>query len=107
MEPRCATWARTEGVDPVGTAGCYSGFLGVEWRRPWPRDVSEVEALAPLVTETARRGLRLQGILAVDGGAAACVVLYQSSGEGFVRYRRSMAQCAPGDVVAAALDHLA
>jgi hypothetical protein len=103
---RCATWAREEGVDPIGTAGSYSGFLCVEWRRPWPRDLSEVDALAPLVAETARRGLRLQGLLAVDGDGPACVVLHQNppdAGGGFTRYRRSQAECAAGEVVDAAL----
>ncbi|MGH8975329.1 MAG: sucrase ferredoxin, partial [Acidimicrobiia bacterium] len=104
MNLRCAAWAREAGVDPVGTAGSYSGFLCVEWRRPWPRDLSEVEALAPLVAETARRGLRLQGILAVDGRGPACVVLHQNHGAtGFIRYRRSQAECGAGEVVDAAL----
>jgi hypothetical protein len=102
VEPRCAAWARAEGVDPVGTAGSYAGFLCVEWRRPWPRDVSEVEALAPLVAETSRRGYRLQGVLAVDGNAQASVILYEVAGPGFTTYQRSEAQCPAGDVVAAA-----
>ncbi|MGH9040822.1 MAG: sucrase ferredoxin, partial [Acidimicrobiia bacterium] len=107
LELRCAAWARAEGVDPVGTAGSYSGFLAVEWRRPWPRDLSEVQALAPLVAETARRGLRLQGLLPVDRGGPARVVLYQSvAGEGFSTYQRSEAECDPGEVVAAATQFL-
>ncbi len=108
MEPRCAEWARSEHVDPIGSAGSYAGFLCVEWRRPWPRDLSEVEALAPLSAEAARRRLRLQGILAVDGSGPACVVLYQNTDAGgFTAYRRSEAECAPGDVVAAATELLA
>ncbi len=106
MDLRCAAWARTEGVDPIGTAGSYAGFLCVEWRRPWPRDLSEVEALAPLVAETARRGLRLQGLRPVDGGPGARVVLYESTGEGFTAYRRTEAECALDEVVDAAVDLL-
>jgi hypothetical protein len=108
VDLRCAAWARIEGVDPIGTAGSYAGFLCVEWRRPWPRDVSEVEALAPLVAETARRGFRLQGLLPVDGASMARVVLYRAGPRpGFDRYRRSEAECAPGEVVDAAVDLLA
>jgi hypothetical protein len=107
VDLRCAAWARAEDVDPIGSAGSYAGFLCVEWRRPWPRDLSEVEALAPLVAEAARRGLRLQGLLPVDRGEQARVAVYQWNGEsGFGAYERAEAACAPGDVVAAALDLL-
>ena len=107
MDLRCAVWARTEDVDPIGTAGSYAGFLGVDWRRPWPRDLSEVEALSPLVAETSAQGFRLQGLLPVDGAGTARVVLYQAGpGSGFDAYRRSEAECAPDEVVAAALDLL-
>ena len=106
MELRCAAWARTEGVDPIGTAGSYAGFLCVEWRRPWPRDLNEVEALAPLVAETTRRRFRLQGLRPVDGGTVARVVLYQSPGEGFTAYRHTETKCAPDEVVDAAVDLL-
>jgi hypothetical protein len=108
VDLRCAAWARTEAVDPIGTAGSYAGFLCVEWRRPWPRDVSEVEALAPVVAETARRGFRLQGLLPIDGGKVARVVLYQAGpGPGFDAYRVSEVECAPDEMVDAAVDLLA
>jgi hypothetical protein len=107
VDLRCAAWARIEGVDPIGTAGSYAGFLGVDWRRPWPRDLREVEALAPLVAATAERRFRLQGLLPVDGAKTARVVLYQAGpGPGFDTYRCSEAECAPGEVVDAATDLL-
>jgi hypothetical protein len=107
VDLRCAAWARTEGVDPIGTAGSYAGFLCVDWRRPWPRDLNEVEALAPLVAESSRRGFRLQGLLPVDGGKMARVMLYRAGpGPGFDTYRRSEAECAPTDVVETAVDLL-
>ena len=100
MDLRCANWAREEGVDPVGSAGTYAGFLGVDWRRPWPRDLSEVEALAPLVARAARRGFRLQGLLPVDGSERARVLLYQNPDpEGFTRYQLSEVECAVDEVV--------
>jgi hypothetical protein len=107
VDLRCAAWARSEDVDPIGTAGSYAGFLCVEWRRPWPRDVSEIEALAPLVAEAAARSLRLQGLLPVDRGELARVAVYRWNGEGgFGAYWRAEVECAPGDVVATALSLL-
>lgn len=115
MEPRCAAWARAERVDPIGTAGSYAGFVCIEWRRPWPRDLSEAEALAPLAAEAAGKRFRLQGLLPVDPGepgargvpdARAHVVVYRNGEEGFGAYLRTEAVCAPGEVAAAALDLL-
>ena len=35
MNPlRCSTLAREVGLDPLGTAGSYAGFLLVEWPLP-------------------------------------------------------------------------
>jgi hypothetical protein len=43
---RCAPWTWDQGVDPVGSAPEYDTFLIVESPTPWPRDVSEMPALA-------------------------------------------------------------
>jgi hypothetical protein len=64
---RCAAWSRSVGVDPVGSAGGYRGFLLLEIPPPWPRDVAdtaEVAALAPLLEG---RGLRVQALLGSTG----------------------------------------
>jgi len=57
---RCAVWSRTEQIDPVGSAGSYSGYLLVEWPLPWPRDAGDVEELEPVRQAIAGRGLRIQ-----------------------------------------------
>jgi hypothetical protein len=45
---RCSTYARAEGLDPVGTAGEYDAFFLVAISLPWPREVLETTVLAPL-----------------------------------------------------------
>ena len=60
---RCSEWSRQNDVDPVGTAGSYSGFLLVEWPLPWPRDVSEIPALSELAVAARRASVRLQAVL--------------------------------------------
>lgn len=103
MELRCAPWAVAESVDPVGTAGSYRGFCCVEWPRPWPRDIGEAPELAVLAAEATARGVRLQALLPAPERGAARVVLYRHSGDGFVRYRGTEAECPPEEVVEAAL----
>lgn len=73
---RCATVARDEGLDPLGTAGHYDGFLLVDWSLPWPKDLGEVEALEPLVAALAGTGLRMQGLVPAAGDERR-VVLYR------------------------------
>ena len=43
---RCSPWTRAQGVDPVGSAAVFDAMVLVEWPLPWPRDVSEIPALA-------------------------------------------------------------
>lgn len=73
---RCAQWSRAQGVDLVGTAGSYAGYVLVEWPLPWPRDAGEIEELGPLRHTVAGQGYRLQ--LVVPSSEADCrVALYQ------------------------------
>jgi hypothetical protein len=62
---RCSTWTRQEGVDPIGSAGCYSGYLLVEWPLPWPRDVAEIPELAPVAAAAREANHRLQALVPV------------------------------------------
>lgn len=39
---RCSSFIRAHQVEPIGTAGCYEGFLVLEVPLPWPPDVSEI-----------------------------------------------------------------
>jgi hypothetical protein len=48
---RCSPWTRAQGVDPIGTATPFDALLLVEWPLPWPRDVSEIAALAPAAAD--------------------------------------------------------
>lgn len=107
--PRCAEWARDEEVDPVGTASTTHGYLLVEWPLPWPRDLSEIEALEPVQAAAKAAGLRLQALLPVADGqddGHAMVVRYASQpamGEAVGHLQRAEVVVPAGDVVAAAL----
>jgi len=106
---RCAQWARGESVDPVGTAGCYRGFLLLEWPLPWPRDLTEVAALAPVHEVAAAAGLRVQAVLPADGpGPARRAVLHRSVGAGddgwFAGFEPVERASTPGHEVATAVD---
>ncbi|HEY8527691.1 MAG TPA: sucrase ferredoxin [Acidimicrobiales bacterium] len=106
-ELRCATVARDEGLDPLGTAGHYRGFVLVEWPLPWPPDLAEVPALGPLVAALAGTGLRLQGVVPTERDERR-VVLYRrpvgSADAGFVCYERIERRVAPDGVVDAAVE---
>ena len=60
---RCSAVIREAGVDPIGTAGTYRGYLLLEWPLPWPRDLSEIPELSPVLEALAGTGLRLQGLV--------------------------------------------
>lgn len=88
--PRCAPWVKEQGVDPVGTAGSYAGYLLVEWPLPWPHDVSEIPELAPIVSALAGTGLRLQALVPSESDATTRRVIRYSPlpGAGFGGYGR-------------------
>lgn len=86
-EPKCAEWARSAAIDPVGTAGAHSGYVLVEWPLPWPRDVGEIGELQPLVNALRDTGFRLQAVCAAEGldDRARVVVYRQPSDDGWCR----------------------
>ncbi len=104
---RCAAWVKGQAVDPIGSAGSYAGFLLIEWPLPWPRDIGEVPALAPLVAALAGTGFRLQGVVPLFADEAARrAVLYRRppGAEGFTAYER-VERIGPADrLVAAAIE---
>jgi hypothetical protein len=105
---RCATVARQEGLDPLGTAGHYQGFLLVDWPLPWPSDLGEVEALHPLVQALAGTGIRLQGLVPAAGDARRVILYRQPPGAvGFAGYERIERRVSADDVVAEAIELLA
>ncbi len=88
---RCSAWIREQGVDPIGTAGSYTGFLLLEWPLPWPRDLTEIPELAAVHEALAGTGMRLQGLVPLFGDEEARrVVRYrQRPGAYFTGYERS------------------
>jgi len=103
---RCATWSRQEGLDPIGTAGWYQGFLLVELPLPWPADINEHPEVAQLSSLLDGRGLRVQAL--VPAGGPRQVVLYRrglGAGSVLARYEGVVRPGVPlPDVVAALLD---
>lgn len=72
---RCSVWARTQDLDPAGTAGSYSGYLTADIPLPWPRDVSEVPEVAALADLLSGSGLRVQAT--VPAGHKRSATLYE------------------------------
>ena len=74
---RCSSWTRAHGVDPVGSAGCYAGFLLVESPPPWPRDIGEIPALHTIAAAAKEAGYRLQALLPTNPSGTARVIHYR------------------------------
>jgi len=106
--PRCSAWVREQGVDPIGTAGSYHGYLLVEWPQPWPRDLGEVPDLAPVHEALAGTDLRLQGLVPLFGDEEARRVIrytpVATDGPGFAGYERTERIVTLERVVDAAVD---
>jgi hypothetical protein len=58
---RCAPYRASLHADPVGTAGCYDGFLCLEIPLPWPRDISMAEPFRSLLPVGADSAASLDG----------------------------------------------
>ncbi len=94
---RCATWARSVGLAPAGTAGCQRGFVVVDWPLPWPRDIGEVPELGELVTLAREHGLRVQGRVPTLGRPRRVTLYSDRSGPGgFTRYHHDTMDAGPG-----------
>jgi hypothetical protein len=63
---RCSAWTRSNGVDPIGTAGSYAGVLLVERPLPWPRDVAEIPELTDVAAAARRARVRLQAVIGTE-----------------------------------------
>lgn len=99
----CSTWARELGLDPIGTAGCYRGYLLVEWALPWPRDLGEDEVLAPVVESTRSHGMRFQALVPTSESGPRHVVAYRWPASGGARFWRTELAVEPGELAAACL----
>ena len=108
--PRCAQWARSVGVDPVGTAGCVRGFLLLDWPLPWPRDASEIEPLAPVHAALEGTGIRLQLVVPRPDRETRSIVVHRQPDDAdgwFTGFQRRSCDAAPGEVVEAAVELVA
>lgn len=85
---RCAVVSRDEGLDPLGSAGSYRGFLLVDWPLPWPPKVEEAPGIAPIVAALAGTGIRLQGVVPGPGTTRRATLYVRPPGDGFAGYRR-------------------
>ena len=105
---RCSAWIKEQGVDPIGTAGSYAGYLLLEWPLPWPRDLSEIARAGC----GARRAGRHRAAAAGPGaavrrrGGPAGRPLHAEAGPGLLGYERAE-RLVPVDRVEAAAIALA
>lgn len=88
---RCSAWARAAGLDPIGSAGSYRGFLLIEMPLPWPRDVAEIPAIAALSDLVAGAGLRVQALIP-QGSRRRVVAYINPIADGFAGYGRAEAE---------------
>lgn len=106
---RCAAVIREAGIDPIGTAGSYAGYLLVEWPLPWPRDLGDDPVLADLHAALRGTGIRLQGLVPRTGDGGPRRVIRHALPEGpeaqagFAGYRRSERVVAADELLDAAL----
>jgi hypothetical protein len=100
---RCSPALRALGVEPNGTAPLRTSFLLVESPLPWPRDIGDDPALAPLAEATrsaSERGerWRLQALVPDVPTEARRVIAYTLPNGSFDRYERREAVVAADDV---------
>jgi hypothetical protein len=84
LDLRCSAWSRVNHVDPIGTAGSYSGFLLIDWPLPWPRDISEIEPLTQVAAACRDAHVRLQAL--VPSGDGESRVTFYSWDESIGRF---------------------
>jgi hypothetical protein len=102
---RCATWAREQQLDPVGTAGSYAGFLLLELPLPWPRDVNAIQEVSGLRETLTAGRIRLQAL--VPHGGPRRAILYRTTGDGGFRQYAGRETGVDGDAAGAVSELLA
>jgi hypothetical protein len=101
---RCSPALRALGVEPGGTAPLRTSFLLVESPLPWPRDIGDDPAIAPLVDVTRSAGergerWRLQALVPDVPTEARRVIAYTLPGGSFDGYERRETVVAADDVL--------
>lgn len=82
-------WSRSVSLDPIGSAGCYEGYLLLTVPLPWPGDISDLPGIARLVALGRARGIRVQAICSAERAGAAMLYRRTPTGTGFTRYERT------------------
>lgn len=103
---KCAEWTSSDNRSLAATAGHYAGFMLIEHPTPWPRDVSDLAQLRPLIDALQGSGVRLQFIRPANGhiGHRRRIVVYtRTPGIGFAGYARAEESVAAHDVVEAGI----
>ena len=95
----------SHGIDPIGSAGHYDGFLLVEWPLPWARDIFDDIALTEVEqaverAEAAGRRWRLLAVVPDDERPPdrARIIRYRRPADGFSVYERTEFSVPTGSV---------
>lgn len=101
--PRCSGFARSEDLDPAGTAGTYRGYAVLEVPLPWPNEITDHPEVAPAAAALSAAGIRVQGVVpdpARSPSLRRMVTFVQPDGH-FGGYHAGEWSVAAGDVPAA------
>jgi hypothetical protein len=105
---RCASRARADGADPIGTAGTVAGWVLVEWPLPWPADVGDHPELGVLAAVGAASGVRLQLLVPERRTSRLRVSVHRADvADGFSRYDGVQVDVEADEAIAAALELVA
>lgn len=88
LSVRCAQWARDQGVDPIGSVGCYDAFLMIEVPLPWAADIGTTPGLAELKPLLDASNCRLQAVALASNSPSRRLVLFKRTGGHFSTYGR-------------------
>lgn len=111
-ESRCAPWARARGLRPAGSAvRAPGGVLLLQWPLPWPRDIADVEELAPVLRVAKTLGVRVLLVARAQSPQGAQTICFHARpsrpDDSFVRYEPRELVRPRADVVSGALNLLA
>jgi len=101
--PRCSGFARSEGLDPAGTAGSYRGYVVIDVPLPWPHEITEHPDVAPAAAALKAAGVRVQGVTPDPGrspDSRRMVSFFRPEGP-FDRYRATTWSVPSGRATAA------
>lgn len=106
---RCAEWARSVALDPIGTAPSLDQVVLVEWPLPWPAELDAIDELAAIGSSVAGRRVRLQVVPPDPShpGSHEVCVYERTDDEWFRGYASRSVRVSGREVVDAATELLA